>query len=342
MADVAQQSSGVHPRAAEGIACVMFGMLMFVFQDGMMKSLIGTFPVWTLMSVRGFFAFLILAPVIWYMGGPHRLITPLWPLHLSRGLLLAIAFACFYSAFPFMGLAEVSTIYFSAPLMIAVLAVVFLGEKIGVHRIAALVIGFVGVIIAMNPKVDGFRWVTVLPLICALGYAASQIIARRIGDRDTALTAGLHSIVYSSIFLMPVGWLINQIIEIDPEFRHLGWHFPPITIEFLIAFALLALLGTTGNILLSRGYQVTSASLVAPFDYSYLPFAALMAYFLWEEVPTVSTFVGMGLIVGSGIYLGYRELVSNRRNFSSMPVTETIVAPGSATVTTALHPEKDG
>lgn len=306
-----------------------------------MKSLISAFPIWVLMGVRGLMALLILCPVIAVLGPPYRLVTPLWPLHLLRAALFALGFSLFYTAFPFMSLAEVTTIFFSAPLMIALLAALFLGERIGVHRIGALIIGFIGVAIAMDPKIDAFRWVTLLPLLCALAYSVSQVLARKIGDRETTLTTGLYTTVMSSMLVLPFGWVLNQFVEFGPEFSHLGWHLPALTTGTLLKCALLGTIGMVAYLLISRAYQVTSASLVAPFDYSYLPLAALMAYVVWNEVPKATTLVGMGLITASGLYLGYRELRSTRKHIDPLPVAEATVAPGNPVASIPLHADID-
>ena len=126
----------------------MLGMTLFVFQDAMMKSLLAEFPIWPLLLVRAVICSLVMVPLILHLGPPHRILTPLWPLHVTRALLFAFGFSLYYAAFPFMTLAAVTTIFFAAPLITAVFASVFLKEHIGIHRISALVLGFVGVIIA--------------------------------------------------------------------------------------------------------------------------------------------------------------------------------------------------
>ncbi|MEP1093125.1 MAG: EamA family transporter [Rhizobiaceae bacterium] len=316
-------------RSLEGISCVVIGMLLFVGQDAMMKFMIEIFPIWSLMAARGLIALIVLTALILWLGAPHRLLTPLWRLHVLRGILLGSGFSLFYAAFPFMNLAEVSTIFFSAPLIIGLLSVVMLGETIGKHRIAALVVGFIGVLIAMNPQIDNFRWATVLPLVCAFCYALAQILARRIGERETTLTTGLYTLVFSSLAILPAGWLLNQMVEIGPNMAHLGWHFPHLDAELLFYVLLLGVNGTIGFLLLSRAYQIANASLVAPFDYTYLPFATLLAYFVWNEIPTTNTLIGMTLIITCGLYLGYREIRNARSGSATLPVAETIVAPGN-------------
>ncbi len=315
-------------RGLQGIFCVEIGMLFFVVQDSMMKSMLATYSVWNLVFIRSLVAVLFLTPLILFLGGQHRIFTPLWPLHLARALLITAGFSLFYTAFPFMGLAEVTTIFFAAPLITGLLAVVFLRETIGPHRIGALIAGFAGVVIAMNPTSAEFNWVVILPLICAFFYAISQIIARQIGDRESSLTVGLHMLGYSGLMILPIGWLINQSMDFGPGFGHLIWQSPTGMEKDLWLLALLGLSGMAGHILVARAYQVANASLVAPFDYSYLPLATALAYFLWAEVPPPSTLIGMGLITASGLYLGYRELSATRRTEQNPIIAESIYAPG--------------
>jgi len=317
-------------RALQGIFCIEVGMLFFVVQDGMMKSLLTTYPIWMLIMVRASVSVLILAPLILFLGRPHRILTPLWPLHMARAGLFSVGFSLFYTAFPFMGLAEVSTIFFSAPLMTALLAALWLGETIGPHRIGALLFGFAGIVISMNPTGDAFHWVAILPLICAATYAVAQVLARKIGDRESTLTVGLHTLGFSGIFVVPLGWGFNQFITPGPELYHLRWAFPPEALNDIPRLVMLGLMGMGGYLFLSRAYQVANASLVAPFDYSYLPFAGILAYVLWHEVPATTTLIGMGMIILSGVYLGFREIRAARRDANASAITaETSFAPGN-------------
>ncbi|VVT24566.1 Riboflavin transporter [Roseovarius sp. EC-HK134] len=329
MATLSAQPAPAPSRALQGILCVEIAMLLFVGQDAMMKTLLTIYPVWLLIFVRSIVTLLVMTPLILWLGKPHRLLTPLWPLHLIRAFLFASGFSMFYAAFPFMGLAEVSTIFFSAPLITALFAAVFLRETIGWHRGVALVAGFVGVLIAMNPTGENFSLVAILPLLCAVTYAISQIIARQIGDRESTLTVGLYTLSFAGLLILPMGWLVNQVIEITPATYHLRWEMPPQALDDLPRLALLGAIGMAAYTLVSRAYQVANASLVAPFDYTYLPFAALLAYVLWDEVPALNTLAGMVIITASGLYLGWRELRASRHSDATPVTAEAIFAPGS-------------
>jgi len=331
MSYIAPDAGQVNSRALEGILCIAFGMLLFVGQDGMMKFMLGAYPLWMLIFVRAVLAALILIPIIVWAGAPHRLITPLWPLHLARAGLFAGGFSLFYTAFPFMSLANVATIFFSAPLITAVFAAWFLRERIGPHRIAALLVGFSGVVITMKPSGDAFQWIAIFPLICAASYAASQIIARKIGDRETTITTGLYTIGLSGLLIIPMGWSVNQVLPIGPEFQHLRWEWPAVSLFEAARLALLGVLGMVGYMLLSRAYQVASASMVAPFEYTYLPIATVMGIFLWGETPASSTLLGMGLIVASGLYIGFREVSHARRSATPAPTATATFVPGNPT-----------
>ncbi len=314
-------------RAVQGILCIEAAMLLFVVQDAAMKSLLASYPVWPLLFARSVVAVMVLVPLIAWLGGSHSLRSALWPLHLARAALFAAGFSMFYAAFPFMGLAEVSTIFFAAPLFTALMAAPFLGEHIGAHRAAALAVGFAGVVIAMQPG-GGLDWVAVLPLLCALTYAGSQILARRIGERESTLTVGLYTLAFSGVLIVPAGWAVAQLVPESAATQHLRWGLPEGTLTDLAPLAALGLVGMVAYMLASRAYQVANASLVAPFDYSYLPFAALLAYVVWAEVPPPATLAGMTLIIASGLYIGWREMRAARRGDAPPVIAESTFTPG--------------
>ncbi|MEM7378323.1 MAG: DMT family transporter [Pseudomonadota bacterium] len=327
MSTVATAAQAPASRTPQGIAAIVLGMLFFVGQDALMKSLLGDIPIWPLLFVRAVICALVMVPLILTLGPPHRLLTPLWPLHLTRALLFAFGFSLYYAAFPFMTLAAVTTIFFAAPLLTALCAAVFLKERIGVHRISALVLGFVGVVVAMQPGADSFQWASVLPLICACTYAVSQMLARRIGDRDTSLVAGAYTIILAGLLVLPLGWLLNTLFDIGAGQAHLGWHWDAITLDLLPWLLLLGAIGMVGWTLLSRAYQIADVGAVAPFEYVYLPLAATLGFFAFGEVPTWSTVLGMSLIMVSGVYIGYREVVNARTSIK--PTAEASFAPGN-------------
>ena len=117
---------------------------------------------------------------------------------------------------------------------------------------------------------------------------------------------------FSGVLILPTGWIVTQLVEFGPQFAHLRWELVP-SLAMLDMLALLGLVGLGGYVLLSRAYQIAPASLVAPFDYCYLPMATIMAWLMWDEAPSLATLTGMALIIASGLYLGARELRQARQ-----------------------------
>jgi hypothetical protein len=143
------------------------------------------------------------------------------------------------------------------------------------------------------------------------------------------LTTGLLTIAFAGVFIVPMGYAVNLFLEVGPDFQHLRWDWKLPAWERVHLLILLGSIGMVGYMLLSRAYQIAPASLIAPFDYTYLPFATAMAYVVWAEVPAVNTLIGMALIVGGGIYLGYREIIAARRVVEPAPTAEAVFVPGS-------------
>ena len=321
-------SSAVVSRTPQGILCILTGMVLFAGQDAMMKLLIGPYTVWLLIGVRAVITGIILIPLILILGGEHRLTTPYWRVYVLRGALFAVGFSLFYAGFPYMTFASLVTIFFAAPLITAVLAAIFLGESIGTHRKLALAVGFLGVIICMKPGGDSFQWVSLLPLFCAVSYAISQIAVRRVGSQDSTLTIGLYTILCAGVFVIPMGWALNVLVDLGDHAPHLAFRWFVPTVGALPILIALGTVGMAGYILLSRAYQVGEASAIAPFEYIYVPIAAALGYFAWGEVPVWNTLVGMTMIIVSGIYIGRREMADARRAKTPAPTAETPFVPG--------------
>ena len=143
---------------------------------------------------------------------------------------------------------------------------------------------------------------------------------------------GLYTIALSGLLILPIGFLVNQIFDVGQDFRHLRWGWQGLDWHNAQALVLLGAVGMVAYMLISRAYQIASASLIAPFDYTYLPMAALMAFFVWHEVPGWNTIIGMVLISGSGLYLGYREILQSRRSAEPAPTGEVVFVPGGPSV----------
>ena len=305
--------SSASKQAIAGIVAIGAGTAAYAGQDILMKDLLDRHSLWLLVVVRLAITVVLLSGTIVFIGGRHRFVSSHFKLHALRGFLMSISFAAFYTALPSMTLAAAATISYSFPFFVTVLAIAFFGERIGWRRVAALLTGFSGVIVTMRPGSELFDPISLLPLFGAFAYAVVLVLLRRVGDSESSVTVALHSATWFGIFTLLNGYILTLVVGPIDGFSHLDWRWtmPPAT-EFL-TIAVLGVCGFIGLTMSSRAYQIAPASFIAPFDYAYLGWAALFGFVFFGTVPSGYTLIGMGLIVGAGLYVGRRELMQLRR-----------------------------
>jgi drug/metabolite transporter (DMT)-like permease len=244
----------------------------------------------------------------------------LW-LQLTRGLLMVIGATSYFLALAAMPLADAAAIFFVAPLFITALSVPFLGERVGPWRWAAVCAGMAGVVVMLRPGQGLVEIAALLPIGGALAYATMQMLTRRLGDTERASTLAF----YIHVCFIAVGAVFGLIAG---DGRFAGGGHP--SLEFLLrawawpsgfdAFLMLSsgVLVAIAGYLMAQAYRLAEANLLAPFEYTALPFAVLWGVLWWGDWPDATAFLGIAMIVGSGLFVFYREtlrghLVAARR-----------------------------
>lgn len=271
-----------------GILLMSAAVLLFACMDAISKHLTRFYPVSFILALR-FLAFTLLIAAV---KGPRMglgLIKTARPgIQVLRGLLLPAASMFFVLAMRTLPIAEASAITFVAPLLITLLAVMFLGERVGVRHWLAMLAGFGGVLVIIRPGSDLFTWAALLPLGAALSSAVYQVLTRRV--------AGLES-VYTSVFYPGfVGMLAFGLT--------LPWTWTPVQHAGHLALLLLAgLLGAAGHLLMIKAYDCAPASRLAPFGYSQMIWATIAGYGVFGSFPDFWSLVGIAVLAAAGIYL---------------------------------------
>lgn len=327
-----------------GIGSIQVAVLFFVFQDLIMKELLTAFPVWQLQFLRSFFGLMPLAFFAWMLVGKKAFIVERPRLHVYRGCLNFVAYTAFYVALGFMPLAQAAALFYTGPIFITLLSVPFLGEKLGVHRIGAVIVGFIGVLVILRPDTGRIDWVTLLPMLCALCYAISMIIIRKASVRESSAAVAFYthvSFMTLSLVFSGLGWsFLNDIPGEGPIAALLGpWGAPTQHQWMLVAF--IAVAGVTGHVLIATAYRSAPASVIAPFDYTYLIWAPIFGFIILSEMPETSTLIGIGLITGSGLYIGFRETRKARATGKRPPTAEAVILPNTAPRTPPKSPEHE-
>jgi drug/metabolite transporter (DMT)-like permease len=211
---------------------------------------------------------------------------------LGRSLLFITSTACFFSAIGHVPLADATAIGFTAPLIVAVLAGPLLGERLGLGHWVAIAVGFAGALIVVRPTGASANLYALLVLASSATYAGYQLLTRRAASVDSPETSVAYSALMGAL-------LMSALVPFHWSTPGPGWQWG--------LLGGLGLLGGTGHYLVARAFGSAPASLVSPFHYVQLLWAALVGYLLFGDVPGALMWLGAGLIVASGLYVAWRE-----------------------------------
>jgi len=210
---------------------------------------------------------------------------------LLRSIFLLCATASFFVGLTYMGLAEITAIMDVNPVLITLGAALFLGERLGPRRIAGIAVSMVGAMIIIRPGMGVFSWTAIFPLIAAVCYAGYSLATRHVGHREDPWTSLLYAAMVGSV--VTTGIII------------FNWQTPDMTTLGLMVA--LAVIGTTGQLLLIRAFTAGEAAMLAPFAYCGLIFATFWGIVFFDEFPDMWTIAGAIIIVAAGVYVWYRE-----------------------------------
>ena len=212
---------------------------------------------------------------------------------------------------------------FVTPFLITIFAHFFLKEEIGLRRWSAVVVGFIGVYVTLNPDFSNFNYLSLLPILCAFCYSLSMIIIKKTSDKDSVYTQTftfyLGAIIISSIFYFIIGdGQYNTGVNPASQFIFKEWF-----VNLEVSIMLMITTGITASaafLLLFTAYSVASPSVVSPFEYSILLWSSLIGWLFFEEIPTIRTAIGIFIIVSSGIYIFMREKAQDQSIVTEKPL----------------------
>lgn len=293
-----------------GIILIMVGMSLFSIQDLMIKLLAEEGSLLQIFVLRSFIGGMVILAYLYLSGRPIKLSTGYPLLTLIRSTFFFIGFMSFYISLSLMPLAEATAIFFISPLFITLLSWFFLKYQVGLYRIVAIIIGFIGTALIVKPSTTNFEWAYLLPIVSALTYAISMMIAKHTRDKDTVFQQTIHmylgSMFYGLLMLLVVNWFglsFDGVKGLEYVFR--AWSFTDATI--LLAIMTVSVVGTIGVLCLISAYRIAQPPIIAPFEYSLLVVSIIMGYVAFGEVPDGYSIVGMIMIVMCGMVIFIRE-----------------------------------
>ena len=299
-----------------GILFIVLGMTAISVNDMLIKHLSGDYPLHELVLVRSLVGISVTIVILQFEGGFRELKTKTPGLHALRGIIIVISNMTFFTALAVVPLADATALFFVAPLLITLFAIPILGEKVGPMRLGAVIVGFLGVLIMVQPWAEGDARevnlaVLLLPVVAAIAYALNQVLTRKLGVTSKASAMAIYIqgmfIVVSSLFFVVAGdGRFAEGVESESlQFLLRAWIWPKGNDFWL--FSALGLVSGVVGYSLSQAYRLASAATVAPFEYTGLPLAIFWGWMLWGEFPSFQVMIGIALIVGAGLFVFWRE-----------------------------------
>ena len=291
--DISPATASTVPR---GIASMLLAVAIFSCMDGLIKWLSATYPTIEIVFFRSAFAFLPLLPAL-LRGGRAALRTRRPFVQAGRAAIGLVSMAAFFYCFRQMPLADVFGIAFSAPIFVTAFSVPLLGERVGIRRWSAVVVGFLGVLVMVRPDSGLFASASWIALFATVLYALGQIFVRDLTRTETTTCIVFYVTLTTTLVsatAMPFVWVMPG----------------PGDAALLAA---VGILGGLAQLAFTRAFRLAPAAVVSPFDYTGLLYAGVIGYSVWGDVPTLTFLVGAAIVMASGLYILHRETRLARR-----------------------------
>ena len=290
--------------------CILGGVGLASAQDAVVKYMSSGYPAYETLLFRCLGSLPVIIFMLWKSGAGFSIMTPILPRVLLRGFILGCAYLAFVLALPAMPIANAVAIYFTMPFFVAGLAGPLLHERVRPHRWAAIIAGFIGVLIMVRPGLGVFEPAALLALLSAFGYAVGQMLGRPLSQKvSPIIIAAWQNVAYASIGLA-IGIFFN-VFDAGP-FTHPSLVFlsrPPVwpnLFDFTLLFGH-GMLAGCAMLLFVNAYKLAETNFVAPFEYSAMIWAVFYGIVLFGDFPDIVTITGAGIVVTAGILMILRD-----------------------------------
>ena len=298
-------------------------MATFSIQDALIKFIYNDAALYELYFGRTLAAVILLVSYLKFSNKKINLKTHYPLLTTIRVVCFFFGFSFFYISLTYMTLATANALFFCCPFFVSILAIIFLKERIGIRRWSAIITGFIGVYIVLNPDFSNFNYMKLAPIACALCYAVSMTITKITSDKDNVYTQMLHlyigAIIISILFFIFTGkGQFNNFNDPTFQFIFREWFTnPSYAWPFIISMGLISVLAFY---FILNAYSIASPSVVSLFEYSLIIWAILIGYILFDNIPSIRTLFGATIIIFAGIYIYLREKVNEQLIVSDNPI----------------------
>ncbi len=304
------------PQALTGILLITGGALIFSVNDMAVKHLSGAYALHQIILIRALIGMIFLAVLVARAPRGLALLRTGRPgLHLLRVGVILLSNVTYFTGLARMEIADAAAVAYVSPLAVTAMSVFVLGEKVGPRRWSAVLLGLLGVIVMLRPGAGVIQPAALLVLVSALLYATGNLLTRRMGGTESAITLSFYVQTGFILASGSMGLIVGDghLATTDPLWQFLvrPWFWPPLADwPWLLATGISV---SVGGLMVAQAYRTTEAGLIAPFEYAGMPMAIFWGVVIFGTWPDLTSWLGIALICGSGLYVMWREAQLRRK-----------------------------
>lgn len=283
-----------------GIAYMVAGIASFAAMDAIGKWMVRDHSVFQILAIRSSLIAMSLTAAVPFVGGRDVMRSPQVLGHVLRALAGVAAFLFFFTSVRYLPLADAVAIAFGGPFIVTALSVPLLGEQVDLRRWIAILIGFIGMLLIVQPTGTGFRPAALLVIAASISYALMMIITRWLAleHQEKAFTFVLYNFIVQAL----CGW---ACVSVWVLFSDGGWR--PMDARSWGLIIVMGALALAGHFGIALAFQRAPVSVVAPFEYTALIWATVLGFVVFGDFPSAAVWSGVGVIVAAGLYTIHRE-----------------------------------
>ncbi len=294
----------------KAIFLIILGMFVFSIQDTLIKLMSDSINIYLIYIVRSIVGILVIF-IYCYIYKIQLIFKTYYPLiTIFRVSIFFLGFSMYYFSLSKISLPEAVTLFFVSPFFVTINSKFIIGENIGIYRWSAILIGFIGVYLVLDPNFDDFNIYTLFPIFCAFFYALTVVIQKKTSDKDSLFTQILHTYLSAIVFSILIYFCVNNLTFtpyqlLEYKFVLISWNIP--SLNYFLLLIIIGFTGVIGFFSIFGAYRVGSPSTIAPYEYSLIIWSLLFGYFIWNDYLTIKGMAGLSLILIASFFTLYRE-----------------------------------
>lgn len=289
-----------------GILLMLAFCLIIPLGDSLAKLIGPVSTLATLIVSRFVFQFLILTPLAILRKERLFLSGRLFWLAYARSLLQIAGLGCMFTALLYLPLADAVAIAFVMPFIMLLLGWWFLGEEVGIRRIAACSVGFIGTLMVIQPNFINVGWPVLYPLAVAVIFSLYMLITRQIAKETDPVALQAQNAIFGCLTLLPILAIAQWV-----EFRPFTFEWP--SVDLYLPFLIMGIGGTIAHLCMTWSLRFAPSTTLAPMQYLEIPVATLYGYLMFGDLPNGLAAAGIVVTIGAGLYIIYREQATSRK-----------------------------